>query len=118
MPSTAMPTITIVAKTGWVIEVRVIHMAYSPSRQPGRVVDGASVDLTSTGAPSRRLSKRAASTGRLGGSADLTSTTPLSASRRPTTITRLTSLPASIAHTYVRPASLRTAAAGSVVTGA
>ena len=50
-----MPTITIVANTGWAIEVRVIHMAVaSLSRQPGRVAGGASVDLTSTDAPSFR----------------------------------------------------------------
>jgi hypothetical protein len=30
MPSTAMPIITIVAKTGFLMETRVIHMALAP----------------------------------------------------------------------------------------
>ena len=123
---------TIVAKTGLLIEVRVIHMAVVPCL--GRVARAASAlaapagsrvafcddvgAFTSAGAPSFRLSKRAASTGVSRGSVVLISTRPFVSSRRPVMTMRRASLPLSIVQTYDCPASLRTAATGSVGAGA
>src|SRR5439155_26402228 len=72
---------------------------------------------TSAGAPSFRLSNRADSTGNSGGSVVLTSTKPLSLSRRPSITMRRASLPLSITQTNDWPASLRTAVIGSVGAG-
>ena len=79
--------------------------------------DDAPGAFTITVAPSFRLSKRAASTGTFGGSAVLTSTTPASSSRRPSSTMRRTSLPLSIVHTKLCPASVRIAVSGSVGVG-
>src|SRR5437899_7617002 len=84
-PRTVMPTITIVAKTGFLIDVLVIHICLRPG-QPVQLAPPGEADvafcddvgaLTRAGAPSLRLSKRAASTGRPGGSEFLSSTMPL-----------------------------------------
>ncbi len=125
-----MPTITIVAKTGFLIETRVIHMAVFP-RLPGQpatcvvpevgaeagsgAVDGA---FTTAGAPSLRLSKRAASTRADAGSVVRISTRSAALSRPPVTTLRFTSLPSSSVQTNACPASVRSAVAGSVGTGA
>src|SRR4030095_537173 len=114
-----MPTITIVAKTGLLIETRVIHMGNLQNLRPlGRQLaffGGASSEArTSTGAASLRLSNFAARTFTFAGSAVFNSTRPASSSRRPIRTVRLASLPSWIVHTYDTPASVRTAVAGSV----
>ena len=77
----------------------------------------AGATLTIAGAPSFRLSNFAASTGTSCGNLVFSSTRPAASSRRPVTTLRLTSLPFSTVHTYVCPASMRTAVAGNVSTG-
>ncbi len=120
-----MPIITIVAKTGLLIETRVIHMVRFLDRASARDLrpagrrrrsrrrnrDGA---LTIAGAPSFRLSKRAAEHRRIRRQRRLDLDAPGSSSRRPVTTPRLTSLPSSIVQTNVCPASVRTAVAGNV----
>ena len=69
-PSTHSATITMAAKTGLLIETRVIHMVGAPrltsgpqARPSRREATGADLLATTSAlAPSRRLSKRAAST--------------------------------------------------------
>src|SRR5262252_3995180 len=79
-PRTTMPTITMVAKTGFLIETRVIHIAVSSSDAGSARPQVAPADLervdarTSAGAPALRLSNGAASTGEPGGRAVLIST--------------------------------------------
>ena len=76
-PSTHSATITMVAKTGLLMETRVIHMAAAPRltatrRRTRRRADATGAALAATTAafvPSRRLSKRAASTCAPGGQA-------------------------------------------------
>ena len=117
-----MPTITIVAKTGLSIETRVIHMASprrgQPRRACGRAVRAAAAALTIAGAPSFRLSKRAASTGVPGGSGVLDLDATAVSSRRPVaTMRRRACRPRSSTRTTARPRCARHAA-GSVGVGA
>ncbi len=114
-----MPTMTIVANTGLLIDTRVIHMAslrhsVACDRQLAFFGRLSSEARTIAGAPSLRLSNFAASTFALAGSVVFNSTRPASSSRRPIRTMRLASLPSWIVHTYDTPASVRTAVTGSV----
>src|SRR4029078_9214831 len=117
-----MPTMTMVANTGLLIDTRVIHMGVLLCVGPcvGRqlaFLGMASAARTNAGAPSFRLSNLADKTGTPAGSSVFNSTRPASSSRRPITTVRLASLPSWIVHIYDTPASVRTAVDGNVATG-
>src|SRR4029450_1509008 len=123
-----MPTITIVANTGFRIDTRVIHMILLlAARQPATCVvpevgahaagGPAAAALTIAGAPSFRLSNFAPSTADPAGSAVLISTRPAASSRAPVPTLRLASLLSSTIQTNACPPSTRTAVAGSVGRG-